>query len=256
MSRQRRAIPLWNCPRDLSLKAEGGSVSCARVRDDSIDKERAMGTTEIEAHGQFVERQRKWPSVAMIAGGAVMIAIWPIFTALHGPTSFNEGRELFGLESLLWSAMMEGPSLLLMAAGLYGSKGVLTDGAPRRASVGLVLSLIGLVVPAVATIAVLAVWPPLLAPMLGVGLILIASGQRSDIKPERTARRLLIAIGTTQIFGFLWFLVVRPDVLDQINGYRIYGIVANVLFGLLWIMLGISLLAREHAPNGSKVVAE
>lgn len=206
-----------------------------------------MKTTDTQTDPPINDRRPRWPSFAMITGGALMIAIWPIFTTLHGPTSFNEGGKLLGLDPEFWGAMMEGPSLLLMAAGLFGSRLVLTEGAERRASTGLVLSLIGLVVPATANLAILAVWPPLLAPLLGVGLILIASGQRDASSSSRHARRLLIGIGITQIFAFLWFLVVRPDVLDQINGYRIYGIVANLLFGLLWILLGINLMTSDQA---------
>jgi len=36
-----------------------------------------------------------WPGLALIAGGVIHVALWPIFTTLHGPTSFNEDRELF-----------------------------------------------------------------------------------------------------------------------------------------------------------------
>ncbi len=222
----------------------------------SLDKERIIQKTDTPTGRPIVDRQPRWPSLAMIAGGAVMIAIWPIFTALHGPTSVNEGGELLGQDPEFWSAMMEGPSLLLMAAGLFGSQWALTKGAARRAGVGLVLSLIGLVVPAMANVATLAVWPPLLAPLLGVGLILIASGQRDANSSSRPARSLLIGMGITQIFAFVWFLVIRPDVLDQINGYRIYGIVANVLFGLLWILLGISLLRSGQTVNAGHDLAE
>lgn len=212
--------------------------------------------TETPTGRPVVDRQSRWPSLAMIAGGVVMIAIWPIFTTLHGPTSVNEGNELLGLDPEFWSAMMEGPSLLLMAAGLFGSRWTLTERAADKTSVGMVLALIGLVVPAMANLATLAVWPPILAPLLGVGLISIARGQRQENSSSRSARRLLVGMGITQIFAFLWFLVIRPDVLDKIDGYRIYGIVANVLFGLLWILLGTSLLTSDKAGNAGHAQTE
>ncbi len=189
----------------------------------------------------------------MIGGGVLMIALWPIFTTLHGPTSVNEGGELLALDPEFWSAMMEGPPLLLMAAGLFGSWRLLTGAADPKAGVGLVLALIGLVIPAIANLAVLAVWPPLLAPLLGAGLILIAMGQQDDTPLSRPARGALGGMGITQIFAFLWFLIVRPEVLDQINGYRIYGIVANVLFGLGWILLGVSILTSRQPTKAARV---
>jgi hypothetical protein len=141
--------------------------------------------------------------------------------------------------------MMEGPSLLLMAVGLFGSRRRFTEHADRTARIGLVLSLVGLVVPGVANLAVLAVWPPLLAPLLGAGLIMIAHGQRGEGAVSRVAQRVLVGMGLTQIFAFSWFLVIRPDVHDRIAGYRIYGVVANVLFAVGWIVLGAGQISRS-----------
>lgn len=195
------------------------------------------------------DRGRSWPGVAMIVGGAVMILVWPVFTILHGPTSVNEGGEFLGLDPEFWSAMMEGPSLLLMAAGLFGARPRFTVNSTGGGRIGLGLAMLGLVVPGIANLAALAVWPPLLAPLLGAGLIMIARAQLDRRAVGRFARPLLVGMGLTQLFAFLWFLLVRPDVLDQINGYRIYGVVANVLFGLGWILLGIGLLNSTTAQT-------
>lgn len=88
-------------------------------------------------------------------------------------------------------------------------------------------------------------WPPLLAPLLGAGLIMIAHGQRGERPVSRVAQSVLVGMGLTQIFAFTWFLVIRPDVLDQIAGYRIYGVVANVLFAVGWIVLGAGQISRS-----------
>lgn len=53
------------------------------------------------------------------AGGFLNVVAWPIFTNLHGPTSFNRDDELLGLDSLQWGAVMEGPSGLLGALGSW-----------------------------------------------------------------------------------------------------------------------------------------
>ncbi|MDQ3500831.1 MAG: hypothetical protein M3488_07660 [Actinomycetota bacterium] len=115
-----------------------------------------------------------WPSVAMIAGGALNIALWPIYTSVHGPGSVDMGGEVLGMGTLFWGSMMEGPSGLLIALGLAGSYGRLTGRAGRMARVGYVLTMIGVVIPALVNLAILAVVPPLLAPVFGTGLILMA----------------------------------------------------------------------------------
>ncbi len=121
-----------------------------------------------------------WPSLAMVVAGSLMVVLWPVFTTLHGPTSFNEEGHLLGMDSLFWGAMMEGPAGLLIALGLAGSYRLLTDGAGRTVRVGFALTMIGLVLPALVNLAILAVMPPLLAPLLGIGLILMAVGNRSS----------------------------------------------------------------------------
>ena len=97
------------------------------------------------------------------------------------------------------------------------------------ARAGFVLAMIGVVIPAVVNLAILAVMPPLLTPVFGVGLILIATANRTSSSLTRFGRLVLVGLGVVLLFAFLWTLLVRPDVLDQIDGYRIYGVVANVL---------------------------
>ena len=47
---------------------------------------------------------------------------------------------------------------------------------------------------------------------------------------------------------------VRPDMLDQIDGYRIYGAVADVLFGLGWILFGASLGTRGRMTEAGRPI--
>jgi len=174
-----------------------------------------------------------------------MIVLWPVFTTLHGPTSVYEEGYLFGMEGLFWGGMMEGPSSLLMAIGLAGSYDLLTGREGKMARIGFWLAMIGLVIPGLVDLAVLAPVPPILAPLLGVGLILLAVGNRSNPSLSRFSRLVLVWLALLQFFAFLWTALVPLDVLDQIYGYRIYGVGANVLFGLGWVMLGASLLGRD-----------
>jgi hypothetical protein len=185
----------------------------------------------------------RWPGLTMIAGGALMIVLWPFYTRLHGPTSVDEQGALLGQGTEFWGGMMEGPSLLLIALGLAGSYAPLTGQGGRKARVGFVLALIALSIPALVNLATLSVWPPLLAPVLGIGLVLIAAGNRAL---PGLIGVVLVALALLAFFAFLWLALVRPDVLDRIDGYRIYGIGANVLFGLGWVLLGASLLRRGN----------
>jgi hypothetical protein len=185
----------------------------------------------------------------MILGGAVNIALWPIYTNVHGPGSVDMQGEVLGMGTLFWGSMMEGPSGLLIALGLAGSYRRLTGRAGRMARVGYVLAMIGVVIPALVNLAILAVIPPLLAPIFGTGLILMAVADRRTSSLRRFSRLLLWALGIVLFWSVLWLAAVRPDVLDRIYGYRIYGAVANVLFGLGWILFGASLIARARTPE-------
>ncbi len=190
-------------------------------------------------------RAPAWACAALILGGALQVAIWPIFTTVHGPTSFNRDREALGLDPDFWGSMMEGPSGLLFALGLVGSYPHLTGAGGRMARVGFVLTLIGIVVPSVADLVIGALVPPVLAPLVGIGLLLMAVANRGAL--SRLTLTMLATLGVLQLAVFAWALAVRPDMLDRIDGYRIQGVAANVLYGLAWIVLGASLLAERRA---------
>ncbi len=196
-------------------------------------------------------RPRLWPGVVIVVGGAINVALWPIFTQLHGPTSYNRSDELLELDSLSWGALMEGPSGLLIALGLAGSYSLLTERTGRAGRWGFWLSAIALVVTAVATIGARAPVPPLLAPVLGIGLVLLGAANRSARSLPTLLWSLLLALGAAQLFAFAWTVAVRPDLIDRIDGYRVYGLVASVLYGLLWIAFGAALLASRRAVRST-----
>jgi hypothetical protein len=198
-----------------------------------------------------------WPSLAMIVGGSLYVALWPIYTTLHGPTSFDERGELLGKGTEFWGSMMEGPSGLLIALGLAGSYSLLTGHAGRMARVGFVLAITGAVIPALVDLAILAVAPPLLAPVFGAGLILMAAANRTSASLTRFSRFVLAGLGGALLSSFLWALRVRPDLTDQIDGYGIYGVAANVVVGVGWILFGVSLVAAQDrsAEAGEPIAA-
>ncbi len=185
----------------------------------------------------------------MIAGGALNIALWPIYTTMHGPGSVDQEGQFLGMGTLFWGSMMEGPPGLLIALGLAGSYSRLTARGRRMARVGYVLTMIGVLIPALINVAILAVMPPLLAPIFGAGVILIALANRRSSSLTRFSQLVLWGLGIVLLWSFLWLASVRPHVLDQIHGYRIYGVVANVLFGVGWILFGVSLVTRGRTAE-------
>lgn len=176
-----------------------------------------------------------------------MVVVWPVYTSLHGPGSVDQNGSLFGEGTEFWGGMMEGPPVLLIAFGLAGSYRLLTGQAGRMARVGFVLSMIALVVPALVNLAILAVIPPLLSPLLAVGLFLLARDNRANPSLPSSGRIVLVGLAVLQLFAFLWTVFVRPDLMEQIDGYRIYGVGANVLYGAGWILLGTILVTRARA---------
>jgi hypothetical protein len=196
-----------------------------------------------------------WAGLAMAAGGALHVSLWPVFTSLHGPTSFNEDGQLLGGDALLWGALMEGPSGLLIAAGLAASWPLLVVQGGRAARGGFWMAMVALVVSSAATLALRGPVAPVLAGLLGAGLLLMAYGDRRAATVAPLQRLVLAGLGATQLFAFVWTLVVRPDLLDRIDGYRIYGLVANVLFGVGWIVLGLGVAAGTRARARSGLMA-
>jgi hypothetical protein len=195
---------------------------------------------------------RSWPNLVLIAGGMLMVPMWVRYTTLHGPTSFDEGGHWLGQGPGFWGSMMEGPAGLLIALGLAGSYPLLTGNAGRTARLGFMLAMIGVIIPPVVDLALREVIPPLLAPLFGVGLILMAVARRASSALTRFSLLVLAGLGGVLLSSFLWALLVRPDLTDRINGYRIYGVVANALFGLGWVVFGASLACTQRAARGQR----
>jgi hypothetical protein len=48
------------------------------------------------------------------------------------------------------------------------------------------------------------------------------------------------------LFSFFWTLLLPMDVFDRMNGYVVFGITANLLFGVGWIVFAASLWRKEQ----------
>jgi len=116
----------------------------------------------------------RWASLAIGAGGLLMIVLWLVYTTVHGPTSFDQRGVVLGRSTLFWGSLLGGPPNLLVALGLILLYPRLTRHADRLAQAGCTLALIGLIVPAGIDLYAGGLGPPLLVPVVGIGLILMA----------------------------------------------------------------------------------
>ena len=60
----------------------------------------------------------RWAGLAMLAGGVLMAGLWLVFTNVHGPTSNNEDRIIFGGGMFFWGSLLGWLPNLLIAMGL------------------------------------------------------------------------------------------------------------------------------------------
>lgn len=188
----------------------------------------------------------KWPITAFILGGVLMAVLWPLYITLHGPTSYDQDGRFLGGGPLFWGMMMSAPASILYSLGLVGYYRLLTKDGGQMARIGTVLALIGLVIPAIVDFVMVAIGPPLLMPLTIIGLILVAIANRKNPALPKIAQWTLLVLGILWLLAFLMFLIPQ-NVFNQIEGYRIYGFLAHLLFGAGWVVLGISLRKMKQA---------
>ena len=90
---------------------------------------------------------------------------------------------------------------------------------------------------------ILATVPPLLYPLEAAGLVLLAWAAPV---PAGWARGVLVGMAAL-LLATMWSVFVTLEEWDSVYGYRIHGIVANVLVGLGWVAVGAALL--RQAPD-------
>ncbi len=209
----------------------------------------------MDVSSSLVQRPRAWPNLAFIGGGLLMAVMWMRFTTLHGPTSFNEDGHWLGGSGIFWGGMI-GFASLLIVLGLYGHRILWARRGGRLARIGYWLTMIGLGVPAVVELAVRAPMPPLLMPLAATGLILLATAHRHDPSLPPTSRVALLAMGILLSVAFLMAAAIPLETFDSIQGYRLYGILSNVFFGLGCVVLGASLARHPMAELTPPTVTE
>lgn len=177
-----------------------------------------------------------------------MAALFPVYSILHGPTSFYERGRWLGLEGQVWGGLMEGVPSLLIVAGLIGARAVVTGNGGRAVRVGYLLLLVSLLIPGLLDLGLRAIGPPFLMPIEAVGLLLVGLGGRDGPSLSATARRALVGMGTLLLLAFITALIPL-DLSDRLNGYRVFGVLAYPLVGVGWIVFGASLARGATDPR-------
>jgi hypothetical protein len=185
-------------------------------------------------------RARTWIAAAVVAiGGVAMTALFVPFTLAHGPTSYNEEREILGWDMLAWGLLLGVLPNVLIVAGLWWRRDRITGGG-RGARVGLTLSCVALLADAAVNLAFRGLGAPfvlfLLAPATIALAVLIPRGDAA----RAPTRVVLAVLGAVLATGLV--LALTPlETSDAFGGYRIFGSVTYGLGGLRWARLGLSL---------------
>jgi hypothetical protein len=186
---------------------------------------------------------RRWPWWLVVAGGAIMLSLWPLYISLHGPTSFNLGRRFLGQAPPFWGAMMDGPPSLLIAAGLLALLPGIWVALGVVARIGYALVLVSLVIPGLMDLVLLGIQPPLLYPVEAAGLALLAIGGRR----LHSVTRIVFGVMATLLAVTLLQLLLSQEQFDAIEAYRIHGLLAHVAVGIGWVASGITEGLRPRA---------
>ncbi len=183
-----------------------------------------------------------------MAGGAIMAALLPVYTILHGPTSVYERGEWLGVEGQVWGGWMSSAPSLLIAAGLIGARAAVT-GEGRAARVGYALVLVSLLVPGVLDLVLRAISPPMLMPVEAAGLLLLGLSSDHSAGPARAVRRAFVGIGC--LLGTAFAIALVPqDVSDAHGLYRVFGVVGYMLVGIGWIVAGAAVTKQATSAHG------
>ncbi len=133
-----------------------------------------METTSLDQHSSKISN---WPELLMIVSGLLMAILWPLFTILHGPTSFNRDGHFLGQDPLFWGMVMSAPASLMIALGLIARYPLLAR-VDRKARIGFRLLLVGLVISALVNLITVSLGPPFMVPLIAIGCLLLGTSHR------------------------------------------------------------------------------
>ncbi len=96
--------------------------------------------------------------------------------------------------------------------------------------------------PGVFDLVILATVPPLLNPLEAAGLALIAIGGRR-LHP---LTRVVFGVVAVLLAATMLQLLLSMEQFDAIDGYRIYGLMADVAVGVGWAVAGLTEALRHR----------
>lgn len=181
---------------------------------------------------------RSTSTVIMVSAGILMVGLWIIFTIVHGPTSFDQRGEILGRSTPFWGTLLGVvPNLLVSFSWILLYPLVAKSSSLAR--VGYWMTLIGLMIPAALDLVTGELGPPLLLPVLGLGMILTGIGNRARV--GRAPSITLQAVGGVLIAAFLFTILLPDHLFDRIDAFRVFGVGAFVFQGVGWVVFGLSL---------------
>jgi hypothetical protein len=190
--------------------------------------------------------------MALMVGGLSMTALFVPFTLTHGPTSYNEERELLGHDMLFWGLLLGVVPNVLIGAGFWTLRGRVA-GTRRLASIACAAICIVLWMSAALDLFFGGLGPPfrilILAPTV---LVACLSSKPTGPGPLRV-RLLLGVLGAVLTFATVMALIPEERS-DSFAGFRIFGLLAYATVGVLWALLGRMMKsARSPSWDGQRV---
>jgi hypothetical protein len=185
-----------------------------------------------------------------MSGGTIMAALFPVYSILHGPTSFYQRGEWLGVEGQVWGGLMSGVPSLLIAAGLMGARAAVAGGS-RAVRVGYVLVLVSLLIPGVLDLSLRAISPPFLMPIEAAGLLLLGLAGDDDHGVSTTARHAFVGMGALLVVAVITALIPQ-DFSDRNDGYRVFGVLGYLLLGVGWVVVGAAVARHTPTPQSQE----
>lgn len=165
----------------------------------------------------------------MFVGGLLLVSFWFGFTAVHGPTSVDQG----GDASAFWSRLLGAAQLPILGAltALHPRDPLRTA---RVAWAGYIVMFGGVLLWALVD---LAYFVPVGIPVAGTGSILLAWGLHPRQGRCGRERWLLFAFGVLCVVGTLSYFALPLEQSDRYSGFRFFGIATYAVPGVIWMVL-------------------
>ncbi|MEU0885743.1 hypothetical protein ABZ345_44785 [Lentzea sp. NPDC005914] len=170
--------------------------------------------------------------VALVAGGIVAAGTFVPFTLAHGPTSYNVEHEILGWDMHRWGLVMGTVPEVLISAGLWRLRGVITGGR-RATAVALAVVCATMMLFATMNAAFGAVGPPFDLFFLAPACVVLAVTTPLRGPARAVLAALAVAYSAATAVG-----LIPQEMSDSFGGFRLFGLIAYAGTGVLWAAFG------------------